>query len=222
MKPARMSPEAKPAARIVVRLVKGNTGTLMVEFTVMYKRLAHRGFTLIELMVVTALMSIAVGMAVFRLDGLGDSGRLRSTASQLASIVRQAQMQACTSGSPRLIEYSVDGARITLHSPKQSESSWRWDSGLEYTVLGGAGIDRILVEGSDGEVSSRGGTEDDVLNIRIGPDGRYIAHAVVLTVHTRWAVVVLRPVERPWHMLLESKPSATSFDLLMLDLEQLP
>lgn len=217
-----MSAEAKPAAQIMVRLVRYSASSLMVEFTFMQRRLTHRGFTLIELMVVTALMSIAVSMAVFRLDGLSDSGRLRSTASQLASVVRQAQMQACTSGSPRLIEYAVDGARITLHSPKQSEGSWRWDSGLEYTVLGGVRIDRILVEGSDGDVSSRGGTEEDVLNIRIGPDGRYIAHAVVLTVHDRWAAVVLRHVEQPWHILLESKPSATSFDLLMLDLERLP
>ena len=177
-------------------------------------RLRRASFTLLELLVVVTLMSVAVGMVVFRLDGVSDTTRLRSSATQIGSLLRLTQIQARTSGSPRLFEYVTDRDRVVVRAPQTQEDGWRWDEGLEYSIGTGVRIRRVLVEGNR-EMNR----DSDAHRIRIGADGRCRAHAVVLAIHERWAVVVLAGLTEPRCVLLTRAPQAGSFELLVVELE---
>lgn len=180
--------------------------------------LKHRqAFTLLELLVVISLMMVAIGMAAFRMDGLTDSSRLRSGATQLISLVRLTQTQARAAGEPRQVEYRLGSDRIVVHSPQENDGTWTWDQGLEYIASTGVQIKGVLIEGNN-EYSQ----DANKWAIRVGPDGRHRAHAVILEIHGRYAVVVLRRVGAPRCVFPEEAPHATSFELLMLELEQMP
>lgn len=169
-------------------------------------------FTLLELLAVVTLMSVAVGFATLRLDGLGDTGRLRGAAGQIASILRLTQAVARTSGEPRLVEYVQDDASLIVHAPTRTDDSWQWSTGQPYPLAGGVRIDRLLIEGAtDSERHDR--------QVRLRPDGHYLAHAVVLVLHGRYAVLVVRSFEAPRCVMLDHAPQAASFDLLLLELE---
>lgn len=59
----------------------------------------QHAFTLLELLVVMTLMSVIVGMAVFRLDGVSYHTRLQSFAAQLNAVLGRVRTQARTSGA---------------------------------------------------------------------------------------------------------------------------
>lgn len=175
----------------------------------------NAAFTLLELLIVVTLMMAAVGMTVFRLDGLSDTSRLRSAAMQMASLLRLTQTQARTSGSPRLVEYAIDSDRVLVRAPQMQDDVWEWDAGVEYLTVTGVHVQRVLVEGAGEETEP-----DKKFSIRVRPDGRYRAHAIVLMLHDRWAVAVARDLAEPRCLLLDSEPHATTFELLMLELER--
>ena len=180
----------------------------------MTRRVHRFGFTLIELVVVVSLMCVTVGMVVFRLDGVSDRGRLRSTATQMAVLLRLAQTQARTSGVPRLMRYHPSSDRVSIHVPAEREGVWDWNEGLEFLTATGAGIERVLIEGHhlDGE--------EDRPAIRIGADGRYPNHVVILSTPALQAIVVARGAEDIRCEFLASPLEGISYELLVLELEQ--
>ncbi len=178
--------------------------------------LVHRrssGFTLLELLAVITLMSLAVGITVLRMDGFTDQSRLQSAASQLASLVRLAQAQARTSGVPRLIEYKIDADRLGMHIPRHANDGWQWDDGVEYLLGTGVSIRGVVLEGKDTTANA-----SQHRAVRIGPDGRFRSHAVMLELHGSHAVSLFRPFGEPGYYLLPEAPQTASWDLLMLEL----
>ncbi len=181
------------------------------------------GFTLLELMVVVTLMAVAVGLTVFRLDGLTETSRLRSGAAQLDALLRLTTTQARTSGQPRRVEYLRERDRVVVHAPRREGERWRWDEGAEYRIGTGIQVHRVLREG-DGDMEAEKGDH----TVRIGADGRCPAHAVILKLHDRYAVILLGGpggVRESGEaggarlVLLEARPQATRYEHLLIELE---
>lgn len=176
--------------------------------------IGHRlSFTLIELVVVMALMSTALGLVVFRLDGFTETGRVRSAGAQLAAWVQLSQSEAVVSGVPRLLRYDLDTSRLVLHKPASRNGSWSWDDGAAFEVGGGVQIQRVVREGA---VTSD--PHEDASSVRIDPEGRIPSHAVVLALHERFAVLILRSFAEPRLVLRAKLPQAQAFDLLLTEL----
>ena len=169
-----------------------------------------RCFTLLELLVVITLMSIALGMTVFRFAGLTDASRLRSAAAQFEAVLRNAQSAARLSGTPRLIEYTTDGDHVIVRAPQVSDDTWMWNDGTTYDTATRVKIVRVLVEGRE----SRSG---DRPAIRIMPNGGVSNHALVFTLHELWAVLVVRGWQELTFVPLDRKPNATSYELLLME-----
>ncbi len=199
----------------------GRTGAGQNQFVILDSAFDNRqskidilpAFTLVELVVVLALMSTALGLVVLRLDGFSDHGRLRSTAGQLAAWIRLAQTEAKVSGVPRLIEYDFEEGRVTLHKPRIQKGAWAWDDGVKYDTGTAVRIERVVDESQSAMKDTRG-----VCDVRVGPDGRFPTHALVVALHDRCAIVVLRSFEEPRVVFASRLPQAREFDLLMLEL----
>lgn len=170
-------------------------------------------FTLIELVVVLALLSTALSLVVFRLDGFSDAGRLRSAAAQLAAWVRLAQSEAAAAGVPRLLRFEQDSSRLVLHKPALRYGAWNWDEGASFELGDGVRIQRVVGEGT-----LAGSTHDSASKVRIDSEGRVPSHAVVLALHDRYAVLILRPFTEPRWVLTANPPQAREFDLLLTEL----
>ena len=171
-------------------------------------------FTLLELLVVMALMSVAVGLVVFRLDGLTENGRLQSAAYQFASIVRLAENEARLSGTPRLLEYALDQDGVRLRKPREVEGVWEWDPGTEFQTATGVAVKDVIREHSYAEHET-----ERIIPVRIQGDGRWPRHAVVLDLHQRFAVLFLEAGGTPRVIMSASPPSATCFHELRALLE---
>jgi len=183
-------------------------------FDLRHSRFAIRSsFTLIELVVVLALMSTAFGLVVFRLDGFTEVGRLRSAGGQLAAWVGLAQSEAVVSGVPRLVRYDLDTARLVIHSPTSRVASWSWDEGAPFDIGGGVHVQRVVREHPP--ISQ---THEASSSVRVDPEGRFPAHAVVLALHERVAVLILRAFAEPRLVLAARPPQAQEFDLLLSEL----
>lgn len=65
------------------------------------------GFTLIELVVVLAILVIATSFVLLRLDGVTAEGRLRSAAREMAGTIRYARSFAVMSGKPSYLYYDL-------------------------------------------------------------------------------------------------------------------
>jgi type II secretion system protein H len=177
------------------------------------KTLNHslRGFTLIELLVVVTLMAMAVSMAVFRLDGLSQSGRLSSASRQVESLLHLAQAQARATGEPRLIEFEAGRDHVRLCAPQKEADRWRWNEGRIFQAASGVHFERLIFDVGV-EIESRAAI------IRVDSDGRYPSHALLLELQGRWAVVVCNPVEGVTHRLLDTRPQARDLATLRREL----
>lgn len=173
-------------------------------------------FTLLELLVVTSLMAVAVSAVVVRMDGLTDHGRLRSAAVQIGSLLNLTQVQARTGGMPRLLEYLAETDRVTVRSPRRNDGRWEWSDPIEYRTATGVRIISVLVEGEDpAEI------DGTARAIRVGADGRCRSYAVILELHGLYAIVVHRGTEEPHYTFVDREPQAESFELLAVELCQI-
>ena len=82
-------------------------------------RPAEAGFTLVELMIVLAVMGLLAGVAVWRLPA-GD-GRVRSDAVALSSRIAAARDQAILSGRPIALEVDAAGYRFV----QRGQEGWQ-------------------------------------------------------------------------------------------------
>ena len=140
---------------------------------------ATRGaFTLIELVVVIALMAAAVGVAVVRLDGLTQRGRLRAGLRQIAAVHSLARWQAITSGQARSIVYQRGANSCTLQRPGIGSGRWTWVGSVP-TVLGHrVTVERVSVEGYSGGSPA---DDDEVHRVTVRPDGSCASYVVVVS-----------------------------------------
>jgi prepilin-type N-terminal cleavage/methylation domain-containing protein len=66
------------------------------------------GFTLIELIIVLAVLSVATGFVLLNVDGMTEQGRLRAAGRELAGHLKYARAFAVMSGKPIYFYYDLD------------------------------------------------------------------------------------------------------------------
>ena len=134
----------------------------------------RRCLTLIELMVVVTLMSIAVGTATVNLHGLSRTGRLRAAGTQIATLWQLGSQSATASGMPQLLE--IDKRRCRLRMPRYIESQWAWGDPIDRILVGRARIESVLVNGTVRQADN----EDGRWRIALPPDGSATTYGFVL------------------------------------------
>ncbi len=162
------------------------------------------GFTLIELLVVLTLLSILAGMTFVRLDGVSDDARLRACAATHASVIKLAQVQARSSGEPRLVEYTI--ASLLLRKPNKRSGSWEWDEGISFDLTPGVRLSEILTQ-SEGSTTKQA--------IRVNANGRLADHAVFYQVHDRYLVALFSNFHEPRYGIFPRRPEASSWSNLV-------
>lgn len=176
-----------------------------------FAALDRPAFTLVEIMVVTVLMTLLVSAAALRWDGIGEATRLRSAARQVGAFVRMAQSQAQTSGMPRLLEYLLQEDWMRLKKPHMKDGRPRWHRGAKLRTNTGVAVERVLVEGKS--------EPDEHAKIRIAGDGSVRSHAVVLRLGETCAVVLLENSGLETYRFPERCPQSTSLELLLLEMQ---
>lgn len=139
-----------------------------------------RAFTLIEMMVVTALMGLIVATASVGMSGFTEAGRWRAATSQIDAANRQARLEAWSTGIPRRIVGLAGSSRILLQRPRKSDEGWVWTLSRRFELPRGTRIESIVL---------RNGTRTD--SIRIGSDGAGMDFGCVLRRGDRMAAVVI-------------------------------
>lgn len=167
-----------------------------------------RAFTLLELLVVTALMALVVGLLTLKLDGLTASGRARSLASQVASYVRLAQIDARTSGQSRIVE--IDAAHAALRVRRGTNVPGPVQP---YTLGSSARLAGVWTEDGYQERNR------DPLSMRIDGHGRFKGCAILFQAQQLYAIAVLSCVEPPCVVVLSEKPHASNLAELRRELK---
>lgn len=95
-------------------------------------------FTLIELMVVVTLITIAIGWATVDLQGVSERTRLRAAATQIGAVHRMAAMAASTSSLPRRMRWDSRSCRVA--KPVFKNGEWAWGSEVRFDL-----VDRVRI-----------------------------------------------------------------------------
>ncbi|MCP4589433.1 MAG: hypothetical protein GY842_01685 [bacterium] len=180
---------------------------LLVPFSIFYFQLAaprnvrtcrggasagHRpSFTLVELLVVLVLMSMAVGLSVAGLDGVSQCGRLSSALGQIAALDALARTQASCDGQPRWLGLVKGTGHCTLRHPELIDGQWRWSSSAPLIIGDGVTVRGLVVEGG---ASSRA-LPDGEPGVRIRADGTSETYAVVVGAGDNGAAVVINGLD---------------------------
>ena len=129
----------------------------------------RKAFTLIEILVVLAIIAIAVSVSAVGIGKGASTARLRGATRDAFATMRQARSLALVSQKPCVITY-VDSARIEINTAQLMNSS----RAVEAQTLSG---DVVMVGGGeapvaeDGEVAPRGGeTTEEILFSRISEE----------------------------------------------------
>jgi general secretion pathway protein H len=83
----------------------------------MYSRTRHRGFSLIELLVVISIIGIVMSIALLSLGLLGDDRELRTEARRVIALVQVAQDEAVMQGREFGLELMADAYRFVEYDP---------------------------------------------------------------------------------------------------------
>lgn len=167
-------------------------------------RASWSGFTLIELLVVLTLLSIIAGMTFVRLDDVSDDARLRACAANHASVMKLAQVQATSSGEPRLVEYGPGS--LLLRRPSMKSGSWEWDEGMRFDLPAGVQVEGIITLHE---------SRSDKKAIRMNADGRGNDHAVIFHTHNRWMAALFCNTGEPQLKFFERKPEFSTWSNLV-------
>jgi prepilin-type N-terminal cleavage/methylation domain-containing protein len=128
-----------------------------------------RALTLMELLVVVALVALlATGVAV-QLQGTTESGRLRSAALQLEQTLRRARHRATTRHESVWLQLHLGTGRYRTVLQDESAARAVWQS------LDGATIEGAVIGSDAGR-----GLHSEILTIRITPSGASLPWAVRL------------------------------------------
>lgn len=136
-------------------------------------RRREAGFTLVELMVVLAVMGLLAGVAVWRWPGGGE--RVRSDAVALSSRIAAARDQAILSGRPLALEVDASGYRFI----QRGREGWqpvaepalrerRWSKGVRPgagTPTARLGFDSVGLPDRPLDLALAGGTATAVVEI---------------------------------------------------------
>lgn len=93
----------------------------------------RQAFTLLELVTVVTLITIAIGWATVDLQGVSERTRLRTAATQIGAVHRMAVMAAATSSMPRQVRW--DSRSCTVAKPVFKEGAWGWGSQVKFDLV---------------------------------------------------------------------------------------
>ncbi len=80
-----------------------------------------RGFTLVELVVVVAIIGLILACVAIRFDSLTLSARLRSSAREIASTVGLAHSQACCRGRAQKMVFDTEAGQFWVESVSEEQ-----------------------------------------------------------------------------------------------------
>ena len=168
-----------------------------------------RGFTLLELLVVTTLMALAVGLVTLKLDGLTASGRAGCVATQVGSYVRLAQVEARTSGQARIVEVDVELGVVRIQRTPMIKTP---KPPLELKLGSKAALTGVWFENECREV------DQGLWSMRIDGNGRFRRCGLIFRSQETCAVCLLTCIEPPKVWVLREKPKATNLEELRAEL----
>ena len=167
-------------------------------------------FTLVELTVVLTLMFTFVATAALQLDGFSASGRLHSTARQIASFHTLARIEAISSGRPRLLGYEVEGHRCRIREPHYDGFHWAWSEGALFHLTTRVRLVRLLI--ADRELTSQG---QEPWTVRINSDGTSSNYAFVLAIGERSLALIMDGVTGSGRIVKGVDPDTTDLASLI-------
>lgn len=120
-------------------------------------RRAAAGFTLLEMMLVVAIIGILMSVAIYSMSSSGDKARKQTTLAKIKQVETMLGSFKLDKGMyPTTLQVLVDQKYLT-------EATDAWQRPLNYVVPGPAGREYILTSsGPDGTP----GTEDDIDPVR--------------------------------------------------------
>jgi general secretion pathway protein G len=125
-------------------------------------RKAAAAFTLLEMMLVVAIIGILMSVAVWNIVGQSDKARIKATQASMRSIESAIKAYKADKGS---FPPSLQTLVTEKYFEKVFKDAWKHD--LVYATPGSGGKDYALVSGGpDGQT----GTEDDIDVWRIDED----------------------------------------------------
>ncbi len=126
------------------------------------RRGRNRGITLIELLAVVTLLSLAVGALTVGMDGFTEEGRLRAAANQIVTLHQTARLEAVSGGSPRQLVFEQDGRTIRIERPDVIGRRWQWVLDREAQLSAQVTLGRVTIANSD---------DTEYREVRIHADG---------------------------------------------------
>ncbi|MGY4494924.1 GspH/FimT family protein [Pseudomonas sp. TE3610] len=95
------------------------------------------GFTLLELLLVIALMAVALGVLGVGLGRGMEAARERQALRDIVGALRQARTQSVLSGVPAQVRFDLPGHRF--QAPGQAQGRWPADLALQLTTAADLG-----------------------------------------------------------------------------------
>lgn len=141
---------------------------------------ARRGMTLIEILIVVALIALLLGTMVFG-SGLFGGANRRATATLVVAAVRKGLAHANTTGRPVRLALDLGGGRIVLEQASSSEALVGQDEGKEDEVAPDAAKEMLAdAEAMADQILSGGGKHDPGFSPidALGQDGEGPGRAV--------------------------------------------
>lgn len=137
---------------------------------------SRHAFTLVELMAVTVLLSLAVGMVTISLNGVTRKGRLTAAMRQVASFDQAARVQALAEGRPRRLELKRDSGHLRVSKQVSANGRWGWSNASTLRLVHGPHVQKVVIV----EQSNLTHSSSELWRIRIRSDGTSVSYAVQL------------------------------------------
>ena len=96
---------------------------------------SSKGFTIIEMMIVIAIIGILSMIAVPDFLGLTSRARLKSAARDIVSNMQLARVKAIRDGSPWAVQFDTGDARYRVLSNKGADGNWNTGDDTVYKTV---------------------------------------------------------------------------------------
>jgi len=114
-----------------------------------------RGFTLLELLVVLAILVMAAALFPLALNRALPARRVTTTADHLIAAVRNAQAVSTASGRPAILTINAEGLSVGARDAGQARARWSFPASVRVTLTdAGGGAASALTVFPDGSAQA--------------------------------------------------------------------